>query len=1307
MSFSSSILIRFSSVFAGLFFNLATIAWAIPPGGDRVGFSNLTPESGLSSGVVSEVIQDSKGIVWAATDYGLNRFDGFETQVFHHGPESEDSLSGNHLTALCEDADGMLWVGTAGAGLNRFNPATGRCQRLTTRPGERGGLQSDVIHCLAHDPRGFVWVGTGAGLHRIEVASMFVRVMPAELGKEPVSAVRLDPRGQVWAATAAGGVYRLDQSADFHQLVLKTKTAVLDMAFDGKGALWLATQGEGLIKTDASRGTIEKTYQPEKDGAKRDTSLPGLEVETLHIDSQGRLWAGTSRGLARFDAAGEQFQTFRRNGLDPLSIAGDSILSLFESPGGTLWVGAEGGGVSWTQLGDYWFPAVQAGLSHPSVWGMIQGRDGLLRIGTDSGLNEWNPKTGEFTQPLAGLDNLPSTCIHALLEDSKGRLWMGTRGGGVMRMEPGGERIVLFRHDPAKPDSLVHDTVSEIFEDNVGRIWIGTLGSGPMQFLDREDGDSSLRPLQVAGEAAETTSRARHVTSYCQDPAGRLWMGAGDGLYRLNPETGVLTHYSHFKIGGERLSTDSVTVIHPDAQGNLWVGTAGGGLNQYHPGTGRVVVIDRENSRLPDNQIFGILAGEEGCLWVSTARGLARVDSSSREVRSFHRGNGLQGEVFHAKAFARGDDGRLYFGGPNGFNIIEPARLPKEETAPVPVLTGLEIRGEKVEPSPDGDGILKQPVSSGGSFELPFAKNNRVTFRFSVRDVATAGGAWFRYRLEGLEDEWRVTRSERRADYAGLPAGRYTFQVQASRNGTDWTAESAGIAMAALPPWHRTPRAYALFGLGAVALLAGLAAALSCARASRQRRVHLDLEARQNGAEMRLNRQRHHTLLLEKTNREIGTSVLRSRPFDTVLRQLRDHFGSCRGLILTLDRNREVDGEPALTLVAQNCGEEVPVLKGDPVPHGGRSFLDRALQTTDSISSSMPGYDAATHPPLRNLLLGWGIKSFVAVPLLHHGRPNGLLILHQITDERSWATDEVDLLESIGCLLGFAFAQMEAAEHFAALPAQKAEPSPEIIEAAVKQGAARADREKKTLLGTIARELQVPVSAILGFSSALKRDPDLEESSRDLVEIVEHGGRHLNAVVGSLLDLSRIDDGSVPLKETRFETSRLLQAVERMIALKARMTRTDWHMDQPAALPRLIQGDPDKLRQVLITLAAFAVSRSSGGEVALDIRARALSQPVAEGDIRRRKIGLTFEIRDSGPALDESAIAALFPPISEADEENGYGLSVARALIHRMGGRFAVNPAETGGLVYRIGIPCEEIVPGKAAETGEVTGKMP
>ena len=134
----------------------------------------------------------------------------------------------------------------------------------------------------------------------------------------------------------------------------------------------------------------------------------------------------------------------------------------------------------------------------------------------------------------------------------------------------------------------------------------------------------------------------------------------------------------------------------------------------------------------------------------------------------------------------------------------------------------------------------------------------------------------------------------------------------------------------------------------------------------------------------------------------------------------------------------------------------------------------------------------------------------------------------------------------------------------------------------------------------------------------------------------------------------------------------------------------------------------DKLRQVLLTLAAFAVSRSPEGRVTLDVRARALSKPIAEGDIRRRKIGLTFEIRDSGSALDDSAISALFPPIAditagEANQENGYGLSMARALIHLMGGRFGVNPGETGGLVFRIGIPCEEIVPARAAGAGAET----
>ncbi|MBL8399062.1 MAG: response regulator [Candidatus Accumulibacter sp.] len=443
---------------------------------------------------------DRAGNLWVGIQGGgLNRFDPASGGFIHyrHDPSDPNSLSGDGVWSIYEDRQGLLWVGTNGNGLNSYDPKTGKFTRyrsdssladgfvfaLTeTRDGIlwiatlSGGLYSldperrhftrylpnaadptSIMHTLIaplhEDRQGALWIGSlGKGVNRLDRSSAKFQWYrhrpddPASLSNGSVWNIFEDSAGMVWVGTEGTGLNRLDPTTgkfthyrhdpnDPQSLIGNTAYNLYE---DKSGALWVGTR-DGINKMDRATGAVTRYVHDPKDPG----SLPFNDTRGTCEDSQGTLWVATSYGgLARFDPTTGKFKAYRHDPNKSNSLGKGIITTLKCDPAGGLWLGLWGGGLNRFDPKTETFrrhendPRDPASLSNNEVWFIHLGSTGEAWVGTSGGLNRFDPRTERFTA-YRRKDGLSSDRINTILEDDRGKLWLGTADGGIIRFDPG------------------------------------------------------------------------------------------------------------------------------------------------------------------------------------------------------------------------------------------------------------------------------------------------------------------------------------------------------------------------------------------------------------------------------------------------------------------------------------------------------------------------------------------------------------------------------------------------------------------------------------------------------------------------------------------------------------------------------------------------------------------------------------------------------------------------------------------------------------------------------------------------------
>ena len=401
-------------------------------------------------------------------------------------------------------------------------------------------------------------------------------------------------------------------------------------------------------------------YANEEYSIRQLTDRDGLSQSTIFAtiqDRQGYLWFATIDGLNRYD--GYEFLVYSNNPEDSTSISDNFISALFEDDEGFIWAG--------------------------TVNGFFNRFDPKTETFKRYYVNDYldvieEPDPSYYEYPLSLSRNQVNT-VTAIVQDSKGYLWIGTFGNGIIRFNKEDETGQHIRHDDKKPDGLGSNRIMDLLVDKDGTLWIATFCDGINKLAKRDLDQKKFTFIKyLKGNNSEDCLDDNKVITLFEDKQENIWIGTyNGGLYLLDaknkllkPEDAVIKNFEH-NSSKHSLSSNVVTSIEQDFEGYIWVGTFGGGLNRLDVNSGVFVHFNKnedDNISFNNNEILSLFTDRSGGLWVGSHLGegvtLIRKRNSKFEILNSRSTEGIKLDDDVVWSVFKDNKGFLWVGTYNG-----------------------------------------------------------------------------------------------------------------------------------------------------------------------------------------------------------------------------------------------------------------------------------------------------------------------------------------------------------------------------------------------------------------------------------------------------------------------------------------------------------------------------------------------------------------------------------------------------------------------------------------------------------------
>jgi len=823
---------RQPAVFALIFLACWPCAFALDPSLDVNQYAHKAwkVSEGFSKGFIRSIAQTADGYLWLGTEFGLLRFDGVRAVPWE--PPAGQHLPSSDIRSLQGTRDGRLWIGTYD-GL-----ASWKDGKLTRYP----ELDGQIIEALLEDREGTIWVAgwslpTGR-LCRIQSGNTQCYGEDGRFGAG-VTPLYEDSGGNLWAG-AMNGLWRWKPGPPQLYPMPDPAQRIYALMESDDGGILIAKHS-GITKL--RNGKAEAYPLP--------NGLP-FPPHRLLRDRNGGLWIGALRdsGLLHI----HEGKTDRFTQAEGLS--SESVSSLFEDREGNIWVATIEG---LDRFRDFAIPTFsdRQGFSSRGLFSILAARDGSLWLGASNGLNRWNkglitiyrnrglgdvrrgsPVRGVTTGRSADSrgtvreitdSGLPEDSIYSLFEDHRGQIWVGTQTG-----------VGFLKSDRFVPiGSVPYGIVYAFTEDTAGNVW-----------MSHQEGLFRLFRERVVERIPWTRlGRGQPASALMHDAAhGGLWLGFRDGGVAYFQDGQLRASYSAVEGLGEGM----VRGFYIDKKGTLWVQTEGG-LSSIKDG--HVLTLTTENG-LPCNTVHWMIEDDAQSVWLYLSCGLVRIGRSELDAWASHPKQTIQVTVFessdgvsnhrftggYSPVVAKSADGKLWFVQLGGVSVIDPHHLPVNKLPP-PVYIEQITADDKTYDAMNG-------------MRLPPRIHN-LAIDYTALSLVAPEKVRFRYKLEGLNKNWREVINDREVQYSNLGPGTYRFRVLACNNSGVWNEEGAALEFVIPPAWYQTNWFRALCAAMFLALL-GAAYQLRVRQLAYQ--FNLRLEERVS-ERTRIARDLHDTLL--------------------------------------------------------------------------------------------------------------------------------------------------------------------------------------------------------------------------------------------------------------------------------------------------------------------------------------------------------------------------------------------------------------------------------------------------------------
>jgi ligand-binding sensor domain-containing protein/signal transduction histidine kinase len=799
----------------------------------NVDIKHIGVETGLSQNQANDIVMDADGFLWIATWDGLNRYDGYDFNVFKPKPFDSTSISGNFITSLFVDSENRLWVGTASQGLNLFLPETQSFFRIKSYPNKDSkSLSNNTINKITEDDQGNIWVATDFGLNKLEYRSMdsieietyYFHHFDERNKINKVNDIKfLDDKKMIIACGEGLILFEpgTDLSFSFNRIIVEFKFPtttfgeVIDLEIFQNRLLGGGASGLFVFDIDS----ILNLKRPlSKIGfsvlsSQISSFFSYKEVDFIEEDEFGNLWIGTTgHGLFLYEDLEDKGKKIDFGS----SLTGQDVIDyrcfLHDPRSDVFWIGTGIDGLkklafSTKPFENFFFkPGFSKSIANSSVFSVEEDEKQNIWIGTLMGFSILDSagtvRNFRELQSPSDFSELTQVLIYSILEDLEGNIWMGTQKGLFKIDHSGLDNISAqsLRNSTTKwplsnqfSRSNIPPEVFDIFEDDQGQIWVGT-GEG-LIIID----PGALTTQEIVSTPFETKGlNAREVKSFFEDREGNIWLSSNTGFHMAQKgENGKLTfsQISNEPKNRNSLCTDQVNAVFQDSKGRFWIATKLGLNKMVFKNRRKIFNYYGKKEGLTNEFVYSILEDDEGMLWMSTNKGIVEFDPEKETFRNFDYGDGVQGNEFNQGAYLRSKNGKFYFGGLGGLTRFLPSDIKLNTNLPNTLVTGVHEGGELVS---NLEALKNSPL-----LEFSYDQND-LQFKFVGLEFKNPEKNQYSYILEGLDKRWTTVYSKKSVDYPGLMPGNYVFKVMSSNNDGVWNTQAAEVRFSIIPPfWER------------------------------------------------------------------------------------------------------------------------------------------------------------------------------------------------------------------------------------------------------------------------------------------------------------------------------------------------------------------------------------------------------------------------------------------------------------------------------------------------------------------------
>ncbi len=744
----------------------------------------------LSQTVVTDIFQDSTGLIWFGTQEGLNVYDGRRIETYLPQIDEKSSLNFGSIVGVKESSRGITWIITEN-GVQIFD----RLQRNFSTPESLEDLRSE-IHDFDLDTNGNLWLAlTGkVGFYDSESANYVEYDLPPKLkaGGKAVTSIVLSDQAGGYISVTEEGIFQIEltsthlsfEAVSSDNNLISSSTHRLSV---NKDKLWVATLDSGIFLIDLFDYAVRQVSS----GPQRD-DLPSNSINTIrHFDAD--TWVGTAKGLAITNDDARTFEIY--TDFDE-GLADGPVFSLAQSSDETFWVGTYGVAQARKSIFEN-VSSLNSNLLSDTINAVDVSADGTIWLGTDAGL--------AFQSPAALAFEHLNSASHPILQDDivmaiaadKDLVWIGTFEGGLYRYQRKDETLTKVSFDPEGAFSLHSNAITSLLVNSMGHLVVGTFGGG----ISLVSSDGKVLRTYRSPNGSAISDR---VFALLEDTDNGILIAHENGMAKLSSDYSTFfeTEFSEYV----KQSNPLISAINPvdiqHAYGNdVWVGTFQLGLFKVERDKDlEITAVDNlsKSLQLPSTSVMAIHPGKDGNLWLSHNAGITYFNPDTLDFRHFNTQYGGENNEFIVGSSDHIENGPIFFGGFKGVAIVNHENF-ITETKPVQLgLSAIKVM----------DSYLPFPRDLK-DYVLDLGYEDKIaTVEFFGAEYVAPEEIEYQYRIRGLGDEWIYRGNERTVSLTTLPAGDYVLEVAAKGVLSGWNFEGLRIPVKVHPPWWNSTVAY-------------------------------------------------------------------------------------------------------------------------------------------------------------------------------------------------------------------------------------------------------------------------------------------------------------------------------------------------------------------------------------------------------------------------------------------------------------------------------------------------------------------